>query len=91
MVKSVPANISGFKGEANCSFSNITKGRTLAKTSNSLLNFNRPCSGLTFPLSHFGPPIQAKNTASAFLQAFNVFVGNGSPESSIAAPPIKYS
>jgi len=44
-----------------------------------------PCSGLTAPVPHFGPPIAPRRTASAALAAARALVVRGSPVASIEA------
>ncbi|KAH3684910.1 hypothetical protein WICPIJ_004107 [Wickerhamomyces pijperi] len=65
-------------------------GLKLAYRFNSFLICKRPCSGLTAPVPHFGPPTAPNNTASAFLEASKASGVNGTPVASMAAPPIKW-
>ena len=44
-----------------------------------------PCSGRTFPVPHFGPPIAPSRTASAALAASRALEVRGSPVASIEA------
>ena len=44
-----------------------------------------PCSGRTFPVPHFGPPIAPRRTASAALAASRALAVKGSPVASIEA------
>jgi hypothetical protein len=44
-----------------------------------------PCSGLTFPVPHLGPPMAPRSTASAALAASRALAVRGSPVASIEA------
>jgi hypothetical protein len=44
-----------------------------------------PCSGRTFPVPHFGPPMAPRRIASADLAASRACVVRGSPVASIEA------
>ncbi|KAH3671199.1 hypothetical protein WICMUC_004716 [Wickerhamomyces mucosus] len=90
MFDSVPLANSALIGDkSNNDSETKLHGLKLAYKFNSFLIFNKPCSGLTAPVPHFGPPTAPNKMASAFLEASKASSGNGTPVASMAAPPIK--
>jgi hypothetical protein len=87
---STPSTISRLSVEASMSCGRTLAGLRLANRPISLRIFSRPVSGrssLGFE-SHLYPPMQASRTLSDPRHASRDSSGNGSPASSIAAPPI---
>src|SRR5260370_4310362 len=89
IMRSRPLTISGFRELASTSASNTLAGRRLANRSISLRSRRSPRSGflLKSAVSHFGPPTEPNNTASASSALFMVSSLSGTPCLSSAAPP----
>ena len=69
-MKSVPVQISSFKGEILARVGEAKKqGRRLPKVFISFLRRRRPCSGRMGPTPYLGPPMAPRRTAWADLAA----------------------
>ena len=73
-----------FNGDKCAVALSTVTGRTFANTPSPFLKANNPFSGLSFALSHLGPPTAPSKTASLAKQAASVRCGNGCPFKSIA-------
>ena len=84
MLKFVPLQTSAFKGEMSTKDSEAKlQGRRLPYVPICLRRARIPCSGRTFPVPHFGPPIAPRRTASAALAASRALAVRGSPVASM--------
>jgi len=84
MVKSVPSQISAFRGDRAARVGDAKKqGRRLPNVPRDLRSLRRPCSGLTEPVPYFGPPIAPRRIAWAFCAALRASSVSGVPWASI--------
>ena len=90
---STPWITSGFRLDAFINSSYTIAGLRFANVPISLRRPSNPVSGrkCLSSVSHFGPPIAPKRTASHFFTPWIVASGNGTPVSSMAAPPSNIS